>query len=98
LRGSVADVRRSRAVTPPDQLSLTLGPCFSVEVADRFSAGLTGRHDRNYVSPAQSRGDALTLAALLLDMGADLEGDGPWQKAIAGGRRTVRLVAAPDEG
>jgi hypothetical protein len=89
-------VRRFRAVTPPDQLSLTLGPYFSVEVEDRFSAGLTGRHDRNYVSPAQPRGDALTLAALLLDMGADLDGDGPWQKAIAGGRRTVRLVAAPD--
>jgi hypothetical protein len=99
LRGSVADVRRFRAVIPPDdQLSLTLGPCFSVAVEDRFSAGLTGRHDRDYVSPAQPRADALTLAALLLDMGADLEGDGPWQKAIAGGRRTVRLLAAPDEG
>jgi hypothetical protein len=94
--GSVADVRRFRPVTPPDQLSLTLGPCFSVEVEDRFSAGLTGRHDRSYVSPIQPRAEALTLAALLLDMGADLDGDGPWQKAIAGGRRTVRLVAEAD--
>jgi hypothetical protein len=75
-----------------DQLSLTLGPTFAVEVADRFSAGLTGRHDRDYASPPQSREDALTLAALLLDSGADLDGDGPWQRAIAGGRRTVRLV------
>jgi hypothetical protein len=75
-----------------DQLSLTLGPTFTVEVADRFSPGLTGRHDRDYASPPQSRDDALTLAALLLDSGADLDGDGPWQRAIAGGRRTVRLV------
>ena len=28
-----------------DQLSLTLGPCFSVRVQDRFGPGLTGRHD-----------------------------------------------------
>jgi hypothetical protein len=81
-------------VPPPDQqLSLTLGPVFAVEVEDRFSPGLTGRHDRVYVSPPQSRDDALTLAALLLDAGPDLDGDGPWRKAIAGGRRTVRLVA-----
>ena len=89
-------MRRFRPVTPLDQLSLTLGPCFAVEVEDRFSAGLTGRHDRTYVSPGQPRAEALTLAALLLDMGADLDGDGPWQKAVAGGRRTVRLVPAPD--
>jgi hypothetical protein len=74
------------------QLSLTLGPAFTVAVEDRFSPGLTGRHDRSYVSPEQGLDDALTLAALLLDAGADLEGVGPWQKAIAGGRRTVRLV------
>lgn len=79
---------------PPDQLSLTLGPVYTVHVDDRFSAGLTGRHDRAYVSPPQSRESALTLAALLLDTGPDLDGVGPWRKAIAGGRRTVRLVEA----
>lgn len=84
-----------RAVLPPDQLSLTLGPVYTVHVDDRFSPGLTGRHDRAYVSPPQPRDSALTLAALLLDAGPDLEGDGPWHKAIAGGRRTVRLVEAP---
>lgn len=82
-------------MSPPDQLSLTLGPIYTVEVDDRFSPGLTGRHDRAYVSPPQPRDAALTLAALLLDAGPDLDGDGPWHKAIAGGRRTVRLVEAP---
>ncbi|QEC46209.1 hypothetical protein FSW04_00565 [Baekduia soli] len=79
-----------------DQLSLTLGPCFAVAVEDRFSPGLTGRTDRDYLSPPQPRDDALTLAALLLDSGADLDGDGPWQRALAGGRRTVRLVETDD--
>jgi hypothetical protein len=79
---------------PPDQLSLTLGPSFAVQVQDRFSPGLTGRQDRAYTSPPQPRDDALTLAALLLDAGGDLDGDGPWQRALAGGRRTVRLICA----
>jgi hypothetical protein len=83
-------------VSAPDQLSLTLGPSFTVVVQDRFSPGLTGRSDRDYASPPQPRDDALTLAALLLDAGRDPEGDGPWQRALAGGRRTVRLVPAPD--
>jgi hypothetical protein len=89
-------MRRFRAVSAPDQLSLTLGPSFWVEVDDRFSPGLTGRHDRAYRSPPQQRDDALTLAALLLDAGQDPDGLGPWQRALAGGRRTVRLVQVPD--
>lgn len=87
-------MRRFRPVSGTDQLSLTLGPSFTVRVEDRFSAGLTGRQDRAYASPPQSRDDALTLAALLLDAGGTLDGDGPWHRALAGGRRTVRLVAA----
>jgi hypothetical protein len=84
-------------VLPPDQqLSLTLGPVVMVEVEDRFSPGLTGRHDRAYASPPQPRDQALTLAALLLDAGPDLDGDGPWRKAIAGGRRTVRIVSVSE--
>jgi hypothetical protein len=84
-------VRRFRPVS--DQLSLTLGPSFSVRVEDRFSPGLTGRRDRDYASPPQPRDAALTLAALLLDAGGELDGDGPWQRALAGGRRTVRLIS-----
>ncbi len=77
------------------QLELALGPQARVEVSDVFSPGLTGRHDRVYVSPPQSLDAALVLAALLLDAGGELEGAGPWHRALAGGRRTVRLVAAP---
>jgi hypothetical protein len=69
-------------------------PLFQVEVADRFTPGLTGRGDRDYVSPPQPRDAALALAALLLDAGATPDGDGPWRRALAGGRRTVRLVVA----
>lgn len=78
-----------------DQLELTLGPLFTVEAEDRFAPGLTGRVDRLYVSPPQRREQALALAAMLLDTGPELDGDGPWQRALAGGRRTVRLVEVP---
>ena len=66
---------------------------FQIEVADRFTPGLSGRTDRDYVSPPQPRTAALTLAALLLDISPGPSDDGPWQRALAGGRRTVRLVA-----
>jgi hypothetical protein len=78
------------------QLEMTLGPLVVVEVAERFSPGLTGRSDRSYVSPPQPRDRALLLAALLVDAAGPLDGDGPWQRAIAGGKRTVRLAPAPD--
>jgi hypothetical protein len=78
------------------QLELTLGPLVVVEVAERFSPGLTGRTDRSYVSPPQPRDRALLLAALLVDAAGPLDGDGPWQRALAGGKRTVRLVPARD--
>ena len=74
------------------QLELTLGPMVVVEVAEQFSPGLTGRSDRSYASPPQPRDRALLLAALLVDAAGPLEGDGPWQRALAGGRRIVRLV------
>ena len=80
---------------PEDQLSLTLGPLFVVHVSDRFSPGLTGRHDRDYASPPQPRDDALQLAGFLVDAAGALEGEGPWQRALAGGRRTVSLARAP---
>ena len=82
----------SATVSASDQLSLTLGPTFVVEANDRFTPGLSGRPDRDYASPPQPRDAALTLAALLLDAGAEPSGNGPWQRALAGGRRVVKLV------
>jgi hypothetical protein len=77
------------------QLQLEFEPLVIVEVSERFSAGLTGRTDRSYRSPPQLREHAVALAALLLDAPGVPDGDGPWQRAIAGGRRTVSIVGAP---
>jgi hypothetical protein len=78
-----------------EQLELTLGPLYLVVVDDRVSSQLTGRAERTYRSPAQSLEDARLLAALLLDRGGDLEGDGPWRRPLAGGLRRVTIVPAP---
>jgi hypothetical protein len=88
-------------VTGPDgapdgeQLELTLGPLFLVVVEDRVSGPLTGRPPRRYRSPAQPLDEARCLAALLLDRGAELEGDGPWRRPVPGGQRHVAIVRAP---
>lgn len=76
------------------QLQLEFEPLVIVEVSEQFSAGLTGRTDRRYRSPPQLREHALTLAALLLDAPGIPDGNGPWQRAIAGGRRTVAILDA----
>jgi hypothetical protein len=78
-----------------EQLELTLGPLYRVVVDDRVSGPLTGRAARAYRSPPQSLEDARCLAALLLDRGADLVGDGPWRRPLAGGQRHVAIVLAP---
>jgi hypothetical protein len=84
----------SATVSASDQLTFTLGPTYVVEVIDRFTPGLTdAREDRTYTAPPQPRDAAVTLAALLLGAGPDPAGDGPWHRALAGGRRTVRLIA-----
>jgi hypothetical protein len=69
-------------------------PQFQVEVVDRFTPGLSGRADRDYLSPPQSHAGALALVTLLLDTAALPPGEGPWHRPMAGGRRTVRLRAA----
>jgi hypothetical protein len=78
-----------------EQLELTLGPLYLVVVEDRVSGQLTGRAERTYRSPAQALDDARCLAALLLDRGGELDGDGPWRRPLAGGRRYVAIVPAP---
>ncbi|HWI08675.1 MAG TPA: hypothetical protein VNT54_14325 [Solirubrobacteraceae bacterium] len=78
-----------------EQLELTLGPLYLVLVDDRVNGPLTSRPARHYRSPPQSRDDARCLAALLLDRGDELEGDGPWRRPLAGGQRHVAIVLAP---
>jgi hypothetical protein len=74
------------------QLELTLGPQFVVEVEDRLNEGLARRRGSSYASPPQSLADARRLAALLLDCEEAPEGEGPWRRPLAGGHRMVRLV------
>ncbi len=81
-----------------EQLELTLGPLYLVVVDDRVSGALTSRVQRTYRSPPQSLEDARCLAALLLDRGGELDGDGPWRRPLAGGQRRVAIVAAPPGG
>ncbi len=81
-----------------EQLELTLGPLYLVVVDDRVSGALTSRTERTYRSPPQQLADARCLAALLLDRGGELEGDGPWRRPLAGGQRHVSIVPAPPGG
>ena len=78
-----------------EQLELTLGPLYLVVVDDRVSGPLTGRPARTYRSPPQPLDEARCLAALLLDRGGELDGDGPWRRPLAGGQRHVAIVPAP---
>ncbi len=79
-----------------EQLELTLGPLYLVVVEDRVNGPLTGRPARTYRSPPQPLDDARCLAALLLDRGPDLDGEGPWRRPLAGGQRHVAIVLAPN--
>jgi hypothetical protein len=76
---------------------MPLEPDAIVEVSDRFTTALSGRADRFYLAPPQPRSNARLLAAMLLDRKDEPDGDGPWQRAIAGGMRTVRLWDASPE-
>jgi hypothetical protein len=81
-----------------EQLALTLGPLYHVVVDDRVSGPLNGRPTRSYRSPPQGLEEARCLAALLLDRGDELDGDGPWRRPLAGGQRHVAIVlAAPGQ-
>ena len=67
-------------------------------VDDRVSGPLTGRPARTYRSPPQALEEAGCLAAILLDRGDELAGEGPWRRPLAGGQRHVAIVmAAPGQ-
>jgi hypothetical protein len=80
-RGLVAD-----GDLDPDRLVV-------VRVTESVTPALTGREGGSYVSPPQSREQAMTLVRLLLGCATEpANGDGRWVAPIAGGRRTVTLV------
>ena len=86
----MSDASTEGAITE-NQLRLAVEPDVVLEVTERYTAALSGRTDRSYAAPVQPRSEAAVLAALLLDRDAVPEGDGPWQRAIAGGVRVVSL-------
>lgn len=73
---------------------------FVVEVREDIAKALTGHEGHMYVSPPQDREHALELVALLLGQSTSANGavEGVWHRAIAGGRRSVRLRRAPEDG
>ena len=75
-------------------------PFYVVEVEDRRNEGLAGHAGTTYVSPAQSRAQALALVHVLLGRsGGEIAlTDGPWRLAIAGGSRVIRVHAARADG
>jgi hypothetical protein len=72
---------------------------FVVHVLEQTNSALAGHDGCEYVSPPQPRPDALALVALLLGCPAQpTAGRDSWSSAIAGGRRTITLAAAPTDG
>ncbi|HTX11289.1 MAG TPA: hypothetical protein VME22_21895 [Solirubrobacteraceae bacterium] len=73
---------------------------YVVEVDDQCLDHLAGHTGCSYASPPQPAAQALALVRVLLasphaQLSVD---DSPWRRAIAGGRRTVRLHRASVDG
>ena len=70
---------------------------YVVHVSDQVDERLTSHHGCSYTSPPQP---AATARELVRALSACHEppGEGPWQLAIAGGRRTITLTAAHPDG
>jgi hypothetical protein len=75
-------------------------PLYVVEVDDECLDQLTGYTGCTYASPPQPAAQALDLVrALLACPHARLRvEDSPWWRAIAGGRRTIRVHRARADG
>ena len=69
---------------------------FVIAVSEQREAALAGCPAQSYTSPPQSLEQARALAGLLL--GAPVAGSGPWRHPIAGGQRTIALIAEVDGG
>jgi hypothetical protein len=73
---------------------------YIVEVEDRCAPQLAGHSGCGYSSPPQPAAQALALVRLLLGC-PQLSlhpNESPWQRAIAGGRRTIQLHHARPDG
>jgi hypothetical protein len=72
---------------------------FEVHIHDAVNAVLTGRDGCEYASRPQSHAKAVALVRVLLGRPV-LRADTAqcWTMSIAGGRRTISLVPAPDRG
>lgn len=73
---------------------------YVVEVNDRCLEQLAGHTGCSYASPPQPAAQALALVRVLLaSPHVQLSVvDSPWRRAIAGGRRTVRLHRSSADG
>jgi hypothetical protein len=74
---------------PAAQLALEVDPARMVVISEARGA----QHRDLSIGPLPEP-EARALAALLLNRPSEVEGDGPWRLAVAGGARTVRLEAA----
>jgi hypothetical protein len=74
---------------------ITDGELYVVRVEDAISAALAGHAGHAYLSPPQSREQALALVALLAGDSATRPPEGDrWTLAVAGGRRRIALLSA----
>jgi hypothetical protein len=70
---------------------------FTVHVHDAVNAALAGHDGCEYTSPPQSHAQAVALVRLLLGRPVPPAGGAQsWTVSIAGGRRTISLVPAPN--
>ncbi|MHB1835367.1 MAG: hypothetical protein ACYCXW_10405 [Solirubrobacteraceae bacterium] len=68
---------------------------YRVIVVDELQPELAGHGGITYQSPPQPREPALALVRALIGSAELDDHDGPWRQARPGGRRTVRIEAAP---
>ncbi len=71
---------------------------FVIAVSEQRQSALAGCAGQDYTSPPQSLEQARARALAGLLLGAPVTGAGPWRHAIAGGQRTIELVAELDAG
>jgi hypothetical protein len=72
---------------------------FEGHIHDAVNAALTGHDGCEYTSPPQPHAQAVALVRLLLGRPVPpTAGAHSWTVSIAGGRRTISLVPAPNRG